>query len=74
MEILTEAAWSLFKAPSPQRLPLNGVPELRITLKHILASIRPRILSFEDHRIDNHNQANQTVRSNAEGNSKIEIL
>ena len=53
---------------------LNGIPEPDIALEYHLTPFRSRILSLEDDSIDNNNEANETVRTNAEGDSKVEIL
>jgi hypothetical protein len=53
---------------------LNGIPEPGITLKYDFAPIRSRILSLEHQSIDDHNETNQTICANAEGNSEVEVL
>lgn len=53
---------------------LNGVPEVDIAFEHNLALVRPCVLSLEDHGVDNDDEADQAVRSNAERDSKVKIL
>jgi hypothetical protein len=53
---------------------LNGIPEPDITLEHHFTPVSSRILSLEHQSVDNHNEANQTVCTNAKGNSEVEVL
>jgi len=53
---------------------LDGIPEPSIALKYHLAPVSSRVLSLKDHSVHNHNETNQTVRTNAESNPEVEIL
>lgn len=53
---------------------LDGIPKVNITFEHHLAPVCPCVLSLEDHGVDNNNETDQAVRSNAERDSKVKIL